>query len=578
MKLPNLMLKPFNGDITTWTPFWESYESAIHKNASLSDVDKFNYLNSLLEHSAREAVSGLTLTSSNYHEAISILKKRFGNKQQIISRHMDILLNVEAVASQHDLKGLRHLYDLIESHVHALKSLGVSSDSYGALLSSVLLSKLPHELRLIVSRKTNDDDWNLDNLMKEMEREIDARERAKANSANPSATTSTKKQTREPHTAAALLSGTPDPRCCYCQQAHSSGTCRVVTQVDARKQILRKSGRCFSCLRRGHLSRECRSKSRCSKCGGKHHFTLCAKTSQADPPSTEASAALAATQSGPGLNPNAASFTAIPTTSVYIDANTTVLLQTARALVYNPDMPQFPQEIRMVLDPGSQRSYVTNRVKDVLQLRPEGSQQISVVTFGSNRRNSQDCEIVRIRMKFKDGSDKEFKLFAVPLICQPVAAQPIKLCMERFRHLSQLDLADFSDGTTPMNVDMLIGADYYWELTTGATSRGDAGPIAIHTRLGWVLSGPAPAAESDERSFSLVTTHTLHVGNYPATLQASTIHCSPSGIWNLLELRSQISRCSQNSKKAFNLEMADTKSHCLGRTHIQCYLTTISCA
>ena len=80
---------------------------------------------------------------------------------------MDILLNVEAVASQHDLKGLRHLYDLIESHVRALKSLGVSSDSYGALLSSVLLRKLPHELRLIVSRKTNDDDWNLDNLMKD---------------------------------------------------------------------------------------------------------------------------------------------------------------------------------------------------------------------------------------------------------------------------------------------------------------------------------------------------------------------------------------------------------------------------
>lgn len=52
---------------------------------------------------------------------------------------------------------------------------------------------------------------------------------------------------------------------------------------------------------------------------------------------------------------------------------------------------------------------------------------------------------------------------------------------------------------------MLIGADYYWELTTGTMSRGDAGPIAMHMRLGWV---PTPAAESDERSFSLVTIHT----------------------------------------------------------------------
>ena len=141
VKLPKLMLKAFNGDITTWTSFWDSYESAIRKNP-LSDIDKFNYLNSLLERSAREAVSGLTLTSANYREAISILKKRFGNKQQIISRHMEILLNVEPVTSQHDLKGLRHLFDLIESHVRSLKSLGVSPDSYGALLSSVLLSPI----------------------------------------------------------------------------------------------------------------------------------------------------------------------------------------------------------------------------------------------------------------------------------------------------------------------------------------------------------------------------------------------------------------------------------------------------
>ena len=72
---------------------------------------------------------------------------------------MEILLNVEPVMPQHNLKGLRHLFELIESHVHSLKSLGVSSDSYGALLPLVLLSKLPHELQLIVSRKTSDDEW-----------------------------------------------------------------------------------------------------------------------------------------------------------------------------------------------------------------------------------------------------------------------------------------------------------------------------------------------------------------------------------------------------------------------------------
>lgn len=93
VRLPKLTIRPFNGDLTTWTTFWESYESSIHKNASLSDIDR---LRSLLEHTALEAISGLSLTSTNYYEAVNILKRRFGNKQQIISRHMDILLHVEA--------------------------------------------------------------------------------------------------------------------------------------------------------------------------------------------------------------------------------------------------------------------------------------------------------------------------------------------------------------------------------------------------------------------------------------------------------------------------------------------------
>ena len=60
--------------------FWDSFEATIHNSDELSSVDKFNYLNTLLEDSAAAAVAGLTLTSANYDEAVEILKKRFGNK------------------------------------------------------------------------------------------------------------------------------------------------------------------------------------------------------------------------------------------------------------------------------------------------------------------------------------------------------------------------------------------------------------------------------------------------------------------------------------------------------------------
>ena len=132
--------------------------------------------------SALEAISGLTLTDGNYDEAIEILRKRFGNKQLIINKHMEQLLNVDGVSSQHDVKGLRHLYDVIESNVRSLKSLDVKAESYSSLLSSVLMNKLPSELRLTASRKFGDtDSWDFSALLKVIE-EVQARERSSARS------------------------------------------------------------------------------------------------------------------------------------------------------------------------------------------------------------------------------------------------------------------------------------------------------------------------------------------------------------------------------------------------------------
>ena len=178
VKLPELTIKRFNGDLTKWCTFWDMFESSIHNNPALSSVDKFNYLLSLLESSAAEAVSGLALTAANYDEAVATLKKRFGNKQLIVSRHMDVLMNLEAVISQHNTRGLRRLFDSVEAQVRGLKALGISSESYGSLLSSILLNKLPPEIRLIVSRGLAEEMWDLDQMLRIFETELNARERA----------------------------------------------------------------------------------------------------------------------------------------------------------------------------------------------------------------------------------------------------------------------------------------------------------------------------------------------------------------------------------------------------------------
>ena len=39
--------------------------------------------------------------------------------------------------------------------------------------------------------------------------------------------------------------------------------------------------------------------------------------------------------------------------------------------------------------------------------------------------------------------------------------------------------------------EVLIGADYLWSFQEDKVARGQPGePVAVHTKLGWVLSGP----------------------------------------------------------------------------------------
>jgi hypothetical protein len=93
-KLPKLELQRFSGNPVEWLPFWELFDSAVHKNSGLSDVDKFNYLKSLLVGSAQSVIVRLALTGTNYHQAIELLRKIFGNQQVVISSHMEALTDI----------------------------------------------------------------------------------------------------------------------------------------------------------------------------------------------------------------------------------------------------------------------------------------------------------------------------------------------------------------------------------------------------------------------------------------------------------------------------------------------------
>ena len=315
---------------------------------------------------------------------------------------------------------------------------------------------------------------------------------------------------RTPPTAATLLTG-DFPRCCFCGQVNLAENCARVGTAEERKQMLFKSGRCFVCLRRGHLVRQCRSKSRCTGCGGRHHVSICAKPAAPDPPQENPSTTTT------GLNPSAPSFDPPTIPSLLVNAKGPVLLQTAKVKLFNPDRPEQTVEVRAVLDTGSQQSYTTKKVQDTLTLRPLRKRDMSVLTFGSSDQTSHDYDVVELGVQTKDGERKKMEFYSVPLICQPLTSQPIDLCKERYRHLADIELADSDrQDNDQKEVNLLIGSGYYWLFVTGEMRRTGDGPVAINTKFGWVLSGNLPVDGQGVTSHNFLTTHVLRVEALPS--------------------------------------------------------------
>ena len=179
--------------------------------------------------------------------------------------------------------------------------------------------------------------------------------------------------------------------------------------------------------------------SKCTECDWRHHVAVCtARSRHPTNPSPHSSE-----PSRGALNPEAPTYT--PTTSdqaLWTYSSKQVLLQTATVVAFNPDDPSRAVRVRVVLDTGSQSSYVTDDVREHLSLKIDGERPMSIVTFGSNAAQRRVCKHLEVGLRFKDNSATRLTVFSIPTICQPIAPYAIGDHRNRFPHLVGLELAD----------------------------------------------------------------------------------------------------------------------------------------
>ena len=164
-------------------------------------------------------------------------------------------------------------------------------------------------------------------------------------------------------------------------------------------------------------------------------------------------------------------------------------------------------------DSCSQRSYITSKTREQLNVRTIGKETFMLIkTFGDSSASVKECDIVQLCIRTIDAMSVYVTAYVEPVICSPVSNQEIQSAIECHSYLQGLQLACGTVNTT-VSVDLLIGADHYWSFFTGGIIRGDpSGPVALETKLGWVLSGPAAVpALTESCTVNLSATHVLKI-------------------------------------------------------------------
>ena len=176
-----------------------------------------------------------------------------------------------------------------------------------------------------------------------------------------------------------------------------------------------------------------------------------------------------------------------------------VLLQTAKVRAHATNGIWFP--VRVLLDGGSQKSYITDELKNKLGLIPIRVEALNLNTFGSDSYKRKTCDLVKLKLQGKEGEIIEIQAASFPKICSPITA---RVEVAQLTRLHDLELADYDSSDNSGWVDVLIGSDHNWEVVSGDVVRETSGLVAMKSIFGWLLSGPVKGRGG---AHTLVTTN-----------------------------------------------------------------------
>ncbi|XP_065094195.1 uncharacterized protein LOC135714754, partial [Ochlerotatus camptorhynchus] len=496
VRLPQIKLQSFNGDIDDWLSFRDLFTSLIHWRTDLPEVEKFHYLKGCLQGEPKSLIDPLKITKANYQIAWDTLVKRYNNNKLLKKKQVQSFFKLPTL-SKESVVELRTLVEGFDRVVQTLDQIVEPAEYKNLLLVNLLTMRLDPSTRRA---------WEEYSANKEMDLLTDLteflRQRIQVLESLPSRQTDTKviHQQQPPPKPKAIKSSynsvqSSGGRCVACKDNHLLYQCSVFQKLSVadRDSLLKSHGLCRNCFRSGHQAKDCQSKFSCRICKSRHHTLVCFKPEKDN---TATVAAVAGgnhpsnskdSQGSSGSNTIQVANVAATDVSVCGTANqltSQVLLATAVVIVEDDAGSRY--HARALLDSGSESNFVSERLTQRMKVI-RSKVDVSVLGIGQGATKVKHTVQAVIRSRVSDFS-RDMRFLVLPKVTANLPTASINT--EGWILPNSIELADPAFFTSK-EVDIVLGIEAFFEFFESGRriTIGKHLPSLTDSVFGWVVCG-----------------------------------------------------------------------------------------
>ncbi|XP_075163068.1 uncharacterized protein LOC142235694 [Haematobia irritans] len=495
IKVPPCDTEVFKGGYEEWPSFRDMFTAVYVNHPKLTPAQKLYHLRNKTQGSAGAIVKRYSLCDENFDLAWKALKTRYENKRVLVDNQLKILFNIP-VAAEETSDSVQKIQSTVNDCLATLRTLNVKVEHWDPILIYLISTKLPDKTLTLweQSLKSHNelpmwsqlDEFLIDRF--EIVERLSSIRSTKDGYIHPKSNVS---RTQVYHSQEKLNSTCP-----LCGENHSLRICPKFRNFGEQERVdfVFKNKLCNNCLSPFHKKQKCKSKNKCFVCQKSHHTLLHLKDKsliKTEGNNSERTAKASETHRTSdnrieGLNDGPSSSGLARNSQVqanFCSGNETILLRTALVQI---DLKGELYTLRALIDPGSQRTFLSERARNLLQI-PYRKALFDIYGIGEQKLSaSKECELVLYSSRYN--LKIPITAIVLPKVTQKLPS--ISFTVPNPNELNELDLADPSFNKSSQ-IDLILGNDSEKYINIDGIKKNICGEAsAYNTIFGWVLSGP----------------------------------------------------------------------------------------